>query len=244
MKKFTLVLVLFSLWVSITFSQTDNKPSYLLNTKKFSVELAVGPSFPYGDYGRKSASNESSGYAKLGYKIEAGASYKLIDVINISIMGFYNANGTDLSDFESHLAYIYPGTSWSAQSGRWDIFGGLLGFSLSFPLTKKLTGNFRAYSGILNATLPALEVLGNSGNKYNQDEKTTTSFTYIVSLSVTYPLSKWLYWSSSVDFLGATPNFSDVNTKTVVGGITKTGITNFSQNMQSFIIDTGLMIVF
>ena len=164
MKKFTLLLVLFSIWISLAFSQNDNKPSYLLNTKRFSVEFLVGPSFPYGDFGRKDASLESSGFAKVGYKVESGISYKLLDVVNIGVMGFYNANGTNLSDLESYLSYLYPGTTWSAKSDNWNIYGGLFGFTLSLPLSKKLTGSFRAYSGIMNATIPMLEVNGQNGN--------------------------------------------------------------------------------
>jgi hypothetical protein len=245
MKEFTLLLVLFSVWVSTAFSQADNQPNYLLNTKKFGVDLSVGPSFPYGDFGRKSASNDNSGFAKLGYKIEAGATYKLIDVINLNVMGFYTSNGTDLSDLQTLLGQRNPGTSWTAQSGRWDIFGGLVGLSLTMPITKKLTGSFKAYSGILNATIPELNVKGTNNSSYIQSKQTTSTFSYIVSLSVSYPLSRSFYWTSSADFIGATPNFNDVSIQSTINGVPQPVVkTSLSQNMQSFIIDTGITFVF
>src|SRR5665647_881812 len=132
MKIFTVLIILLVFVVSGLNAQINVQSSF---SKKFNVELRVGPSFPYSDFGNKDANNQNSGFAKVGYKIEAIVGYKLIDVIGINLMGFYNANGTDLSSL-SKLLSDRSGNTWTSDSKSWNIFGGLVGFEYSYPASK------------------------------------------------------------------------------------------------------------
>jgi len=242
MKTITVSLLMILLLSSFSFSQKKNEN--LLNTsKKFSVELTAGPSFPYSDFGRKDVSQESSGYAKLGYKFELSAAYRLIDVLDITVMGFYNSNGSDLSNLSSFLNQKYPGSNWIADSKRWNLLGGFAGFQLDFPITKKITGGFKAYSGFINTKSPEA-ILRNGNDFFKQSELSTTSFGYFVSLSANYPLTKSLFWTVSGDFIGSNASFNDVKTTTFINGATNEKTISYSQNIQVFVIDTGIKFIF
>jgi hypothetical protein len=240
MKKFTILLILFAFAVSGLYAQINVQSSF---SKKFNAELRVGPSFAYSDFGNKDASNTNSGFAKTGYKIEANIGYKLIDIIGINLMGFYNSNGTDLTSL-SNLLQQQTGKSWTSDSKSWAIFGGLLGFEYSYPASKYFIIGFKAYTGILNTTAPRVELT--SGNdSYIQDEKSTTALTYMFSVSGAYPITKSLFWVSSLGYVGSTPKFSDVKTTETINGVVQPSNTStFNQDLKVFVIDTGLRIVF
>ncbi|HWQ80828.1 MAG TPA: hypothetical protein VN514_01035 [Ignavibacteria bacterium] len=238
MKKILIVLTLIILTAPL-FAQ-DNKVT--INPNKFGAEINAGPSIPYGDFGSKDPYNESAGFAKLGYKIEANVSYHLIDVIDVYLMGFYNSNGTKLSALEDALKQKYGGT-WTAGSRTWNTYGGFIGFEFSYPIYKKVSMGFRAYSGLLNSTAPELTVSRGS-DFYRQDEKTATSFSYIISINGKYHLARNFFWVLSLDFLGSNASFKDVNITEYVGGYTTVRTGTFSQDMRTFIISTGPRITF
>jgi len=210
---------------------------------RFYVDLQVGPSFPYGDLGSDDPLSQKSGYATVGYKIEANFGVKLIDLVGINLMGFFNSNPIDLAEMETHLAGKYPGTSWSYDALNWEIYGGLIGFEFSYPAAKKFTMGLRAYTGYLSTKSPQLALYSGS-NSYTQQEKKSDGLAYLFSLSGEYLLGPQLYWTGSLDFLGASPEFNDVGTVTVINGVTTTGTKSFTQDMKTFVIDTGIKIVF
>jgi len=240
MKKFTILLLLLGFISAVSTAQINVQSSF---SKKFNVEFRVGPSFPYSDFGNKDANNNNSGYAKLGYKAEAIAGYKLIDVIGINVMGFYNANGTDLSSLSNKLNISTPGRTWTSDSKSWNIYGALLGFEYSYPASKYFIVGFKAYTGLLNATAPKVELTSGS-DSFVQDEKSTTSLTYMFSVSGAYPITKSTFWITSVGYLGSTPRFDNIKTVSTINGVREETTLTFNQDMKVFVVDTGIRIVF
>lgn len=238
MKKILLVFAVIIFAVTLKAQEKNIQ----ITPNKFGVELNAGPSIPYGDFGSKDPYNESAGFAKLGYKIEANVSYHLIDVIDVYLMGFYNSNGTKLTALEDALRQKNGGT-WTAGSRTWNTYGGFIGFEFSYPIYKKISMGFRAYSGLLNSTAPELTI--SSGNDfYRQDEKTASSFSYIISLNGKYHLARNFFWILSLDFLGANASFKDVKITESIGGYTTVRTGTFSQDMRTFILSTGPRITF
>ncbi|MFA7361783.1 MAG: hypothetical protein WC139_12180 [Candidatus Kapaibacterium sp.] len=225
----------------ISFSHAQNNVQSSFN-KKFNVEIRVGPSFPYGDLGKTDALNKNSGFAKIGFKAEAVVGYKLVDVLGINVMGFYNSNGTDLTNLTQQLNN-QTGRAWTTDSKSWNIYGGLLGLEYSYPASKSIVVGFKAYSGIMSTTSPKVE-LTSGADSFVQEEKSTTALTYMFSLSGAYPLSNNIFWISSIGFLGATPKFENVKTVTTINGVTTESTDTFNQDMKVFIVDTGIKIVF
>jgi|GEM_PF-885058 len=244
MKKILIVIlaILFStsLFSDSLFGQTKyaKKKFY-----RFYTDLQVGPSFPYGDLGSDDPLSVKSGYATVGYKIEANFGVKLIDVVGINLMGFFNSNPINLGTLETHLSGKFPGTSWSYDALKWEIYGGLLGFEFSYPAAKKFTVGLRAYTGYLSTTSPQLQLYSGS-NSYTQAEAKSDGLAYLISLSGEYLIGPQIYWTGSLDFLGANPDFNNVGTVTVVNGVTTPSTTSFTQDMKVFVIDTGIKIVF
>ena len=239
MKNFTILLLLLGFISTVSTAQINVQSSF---SKKFNVEFRVGPSFPYSDFGNKDATNNNSGFAKLGYKAEAIVGYKLIDVIGINLMGFYNANGTDLSSLSNQLN-TSSGKTWTSESKSWNIYGALLGFEYSYPASKSFIVGFKAYTGILNTTAPKVELTSGS-DSYVQDEKSTTALTYMFSVSGAYPISKSTFWITSVGYLGSTPKFENVKTTQTINGVKSESTSTFNQDMKVFVVDTGIRIVF
>lgn len=240
MKQITILFLFLFLTVSFLNAQINVQSSF---NKKFNVEFRVGPSFPYSDFGNKDAANNNSGFAKLGYKAEAIFGYKLIDVIGINLMGFFNSNGTDLSSLTNQLNGLTPGRTWSSDSKSWNIYGGLLGFEYSYPTSKSFIIGFKAYTGILNTSAPKVE-LSSGNDSFVQDEKSTTALTYMFSVSGAYPISKNTFWITSVGYLGSNPKFDNVKTTQTINGAKTESTSTFTQDMKVFVIDTGIRIVF
>ncbi len=240
MKKVTILILLLILAVSFSNAQINVQSSF---SKKFNAELRVGPSFPYSDFGNKDAANNNSGFAKVGYKAEAIFGYKLIDVVGINLMGFYNSNGTDLSSLTNQLNSLTPGKNWSSDSKSWNIYGGLLGFEYSYPASRSFIVGFKAYTGILSTKAPKVELTSGS-DTYVQDEKSTTALTYMFSVSGAYPLTKSTFWVTSIGYLGSTPKFDNVKTTQTINGIKTENSSTFNQDMKVFVVDTGIRIVF
>jgi hypothetical protein len=65
------------------------------------------------------------------------------------------------------------------------------------------------------------------------------------SVSGAYPITKSLFWVSSLGYVGSTPKFSDVKTTETINGVVQPSNTStFNQDLKVFVIDTGLRIVF
>lgn len=239
MKKFNVLLLLIVLSVSSVYSQINIQNSF---NKKFNVELRVGPSFPYSDFGNKEAANANSGFAKVGFKAEAVVGYKLVDVLGINVMGFFNANGTDLGSLETSLK-TSTGKIWTADSKSWNIYGALVGLEYSMPASKTLIVGFKAYSGIMSTNAPEVK-LTSGADSYVQESKSTTALTYMFSVSGAYPLSNNVFWISSIGFLGATPKFENVKITQIINGAKTETFTTFNQDMKVFVVDTGIRIIF
>lgn len=239
MKIFTVLFLIFAFNISISQAQNYVQKSF---SKKFNVEFRIGPSLPYGDLGKTDANNKNSGYAKLGFKAEALVGYKLVDVLGINVMGFYNSNGTDLNNLNQQLSTL-TGRAWTSDSKSWTILGALVGLEYSYPASKSLIVGFKAYSGIMSTTSPKVE-LTSGADSYSQDEKSTTALTYMISLSGAYPLSQNIFWISSVGLVGATPKFENVKTVTTINGVRTEYNDTFNQDMKVFVVDTGIRIIF
>ncbi len=239
MRIIIVLFIILSFHISFSHAQNYVQSSF---SKKFNVEVRVGPSFPYGDLGKTDALNKNSGFAKLGFKAEAVVGYKLVDVLGINVMGFFNSNGTDLTNLTQQLSN-QTGLSWTTDSKSWNIYGGLLGLEYYYPASKSLIVGFKAYSGIMSTTSPKVELISGA-NSYVQDEKSTTALTYMFSLSGAYPLSKNVFWISSIGFLGATPKFENVKSVTTINGVKTESTDTFNQDMKVFVVDTGIRIIF
>ncbi len=239
MKKLTVLLLLSFIAATSVYSQINVQNSF---NKKFNVELRVGPSFPYGDLGKDDANNTNSGFAKLGFKGEAVIGYKLVDVIGINVMGFYNSNPTDLANLTTALN-TSTGKTWATDSKSWNIFGALLGFEYSYPASKSFIVGFKAYSGIMSTNAPEIKLTSGS-DSYVQEGKSTTAITYMISVSGAYPVSNSVFWITSIGFLGSTPKFENVKITQILNGTKTETTTTFNQDMKVFVIDTGIRIVF
>ena len=96
----------------------------------------IGPSFPFGDFG-KSSGNNNSVIAASGYSSDLNFGLKLSPKLTISLSGFYNQYDVN----EGNKGYY------------WLVGGGAIGPVFEIPITDKISVDLKPRIGILEARL-------------------------------------------------------------------------------------------
>jgi len=227
MKKLTVLFLAILVITNISFSQTNTTKSP--KREKIFFGLSVGPSFPESDYKNKEFTL-NSGYAKVGYKIQAYGGINLIGVLGVSILGFTNYNTTNTENLKNNITSTYPGNNWIDNSKSWQLFGGMGGITLYYPLDKKLTLDVKIMSGLLNAISPELLFVSGS-NTYKLESQTTNSFSYMTSIGLNVNVGQNVSLTTSMDFMSSSPSFNNVKTTTSINGVNNETTTSFSREI-------------
>jgi len=203
--------------------------------------ISAGPSFPVGSFGDNNPTNERSGYAKTGYMIELNGGIRLLNLLEISIMGFRNSNSTDLSNLISSLNNTNPGANLSGESDAWAIYGALTGLGISYPLPANFIADVRVLGGYLNTSSPEISLAGNDPGTFVKVEgKTVSSPVYFGSASVRFPISKKLYLNFGFQYIASSAKFKNVQTITSIEGEVTESTTSFDRTMDTWGINVGL----
>lgn len=235
MKTFTL----FILFSALIFAQDGGVFSSAGG--KVYIGISAGPSFPVGDYGDDNPNNEKSGYAKTGYNIEVSAGIRILNLLEISFIGFRNDNSTDLGNLIKSLNQANPGLNFQGSSDSWVIYGGMGGFGLSYPAGDDLFADFKILGGYLSASSPEIKLTSASPDTYVMIEGSTgSSLLYYFSGAVRRPLTQRLHISLGLQYTSASTKFSDVNTISSVNGEVTESTTSLSRSIDAWGITLGL----
>ena len=237
--KITLVFFLFT---SLVLAQSNGILSGMGG--KAYISINTGPSFPLGDFGDKNPQNEKSGFAKTGYFVELNGGIRLFNILEFSIVGFRNENGTDLDNLINNFNQSNPGTNFSGSSDSWVIYGALGGLGVSYPLGYGYFGDFRFLGGYLNSTSPEINLQTTLFDTYAKIESSTTSsFVYYFSGSVRRPLTDRIHASFGFQYLGGGANFDNVKTITSINGQINESTTSFQRGMNVWGLTLGLRFI-
>ena len=105
---FLTLLILFS--YSITFAQEIER--------KGSVGFSIGSSFPIGDFGSKSLTNNKAGLAQIGVITDVNFVYRLGKNFGIAAILRGQNNSVDVNAF-SVLTLSIPGISIDVEESNW-----------------------------------------------------------------------------------------------------------------------------
>ena len=203
--------------------------------------ITAGPSFPVGSFGNDNPQNERSGYAKTGYMIELNGGIRLLNLFEISIIGFRNSNGTDLSNLIGSLNNTNPGVNLIGESDAWNIYGVLAGLGISYPLPAKFIVDIRVLGGYLNTSSPEITLSGaDQGTFVKVEGKTVSSPVYFGSGSVRFPISNMLYLNIGIQYIASSANFDNVKTIISIDGEVNESTTSFDRSMDTWGINVGL----
>lgn len=213
------------------------------------VSVSVGPSIPLSDFSSDNAYDNRSGYATLGYKVEADFGINIGSGFAIGLMGFANFNPTNIDSYISRLQTQNPGTVWTGESKTWEVFGGMGGFTFGYPAGKNLFLDFRALTGLISAKSPEIMLKypnSNTGftDSYMISENTSSAWSTLFSGSLSYQTSKNIMVTGGIEFLNSKPAFNNVETTIIENNITTKQTTSFSRQLNSLIFSAGVKYVF
>ena len=205
------------------------------------IGISAGPSFAVGDYGDNNPNNQKSGYAKTGYNIELSGGIRILNLLEISIIGFRNDNGTDPGNLISSLNQENPGFDFKGTSDSWVIYGAMGGFGLSYPAGKNFFTDFKILGGYLNASSPEILLSTASSDTYVKIEGSSgSSIVYYFSGAIRRPLIGRLHASFGLQYTSASTKFNDVTTITSINGNIEESTTSLSRAIDAWGLTLGL----
>lgn len=208
---------------------------------KVYLGISAGPSFPLGSFGDDNPQSESSGYAQTGYIIELNGGIRLLNLFEISITGFRNSNGTDITNLANSENAVNPGFEFNGESGSWEIYGVLGGIGISFPLPEKFIADVRVLGGYQNSKSPEISLTGQSQDTYVKIEgKTVSSPVYFGAASVRYPIANALYLNFGFQYIASTGKFENVKSTTSIDGEVSESTISFDRTMDAWGFNVGL----
>lgn len=215
------------------------------------VNFLMGPSIPIGNFADKSITNSNAGFADVGSKVELNAGFHLTPIISANFKAFYSINGFDIASYTNALSQNSPGTVWKTAGRSYDIYGGLVGLSYSYPRLGKFVADFKAMGGLMQISSSAFNVANNIGESLSGNKFSATSFAYLVSLGGSYPIGDLIDLTGSFEYLGSRPEMQNnnlaINTPpklTTVTNPVNTSLSNVRQDVSLLTINLGVRLKF
>jgi hypothetical protein len=224
------MIILF--WATDSFSQD-----------KGYVAISLGTNIPIGDFASSDANNKSAGYATTGGISDISFAYKFGENFGMSALIRGQANPTDAQSFADEIAKQFPGSNVTVDSKTWGIGGLMFGGYGSFPISEKVSFDTRAMIGFLNATSPDITVTltGSGGSAWvKMNSTSSTAFSYLIGAGFKYDAGRKVCLFANIDYLGANPEFKNVETTDNTGATLSTNTFSQSFGTISFSIGIGL----
>lgn len=230
MKKAVLLLTICLFAVTKGFSQD-----------KGYVAVSIGPSFPIGDFASKDPDNEKAGLAQTGAIFDISFGYKLGKNFGVAALIRGQANSTDTQAIVDELYTQIPSTvNADVETGNWTAGAFLAGGYASFPVSKKISFDPRVMIGFLSATSPDTDVYlsdGSNSGWVKQASVTSTAFAYLVGVGLKFDVGKRICILTNLDYMGANPEFKDVQTLSSDGNIE---VNNWKQPFSTINVGVGV----
>lgn len=247
---FTLIII-FSFIFSVSTAQDKScTKSHCLKGDVGYVSLSIGPSIPLGNFADNDIKNANAGFAKTGSKVGLNAGFRLLDNVNLGVSLYYSVNSYDVSSLTQKLANDYPGTTWNTSGRNWDIYGGMLGLTYSYPFKNKFVGDLKFQSGIMKSSIPEMIVTSNNNLKIIEAEKSASSFVYLISIGGHYPLGRLFDIVGNLEYLSSNPTFSNISRVYNVpsynppGTLTSSSSKSYNQNISMLSLNFGFRVKF
>lgn len=204
------------------------------------VAISLGSSTPIGDFASKDPNNNSAGYAKSGAIFDISFGYKFGKNFGISALLRGQANSTDAQAIADQISRQNPGVSGTVESKTWSIGGYMVGGYGSFPISPKISFDTRLLFGFLSAISPEITVnlVGPGGTAWvKQNSSSSSTFAYLIGAGFKYDVGKRICLLANFDYLGAKPEFSNVETTSSTGSSSKS---TFSQSFGTINFGVGI----
>jgi len=210
MKKQLLIINYLLLISTVLYAQ--KKPA------KFFAEFGVGPSFPIGDFAKKTyngTDNNMSGFANIGLGANLSIGYHINESVGLLLSGGYSINTQNekayADNFKSNNSDL---DAVSVDAKSWKILKVMAGGFFVTPLTsdEDLVLRTKLTAGVCKTAVPEFnygymgESQGSPWRGAAHQEKTSLpwSFCYQVSIGLKYSLNKKLFALFDISSFNAT----------------------------------------
>lgn len=221
-----------------------------------SISLSFGPAFPIGSYGNKELKSSATGFAKTGPALNISFSHLVNNNWGLCLSAFGQRNNYDTEAMEDAFANqkfysllgfsstIYPPPNptysiypnWEFTKDEWWIGGLMAGAFKQFPskFSQDFLFTIRAQAGAVYVESPETKGVSETDTliaAFSQSGSHGIGFSYSIGAGTHHKLSKKLYWTTNLDFLGTNKIlFKDItNVSTVVKYPNNPGMTQASQ---------------
>lgn len=191
-----------------------------LSQDKGYIAISLGSSAPTGDFASKDPDNNSAGFATSGAIFDISFGYKFGKNFGIAALLRGQANGTDAQAIADEISKQNPGISGTVESGTWGIGVYMVGGYGSFPISEKVSFESRIMFGFLSATSPDINVnlTGLGGSAWvKQKSASSSAFAHLIGVGFKYDAGRRICLLANFDYLGAKPEFRNVETTTSLG---------------------------
>lgn len=161
------------------------------------VGLAIGPSFPTGDFSKTVLSDSTSGFAVTGIGIEFTYAYQISRFFGLKAIINYSGNNIDNPNLTNQLLALHPDYSATIEvTKNWRSGGLMVGPYLTFPLSEKLSWDVKGLFGFYNAYSVAFNIYTHNNvtgekNQYQRNAGRDFSYAYLVGTGFKYKLTKY-----------------------------------------------------
>ncbi|HTA61440.1 MAG TPA: hypothetical protein VK835_03250 [Bacteroidia bacterium] len=218
MKKIVFVFFIFFLSAG-AYSQTTKMDSLLSKqpAKKVKTYLsaAVGASLPVSDFALKDINNPGSGFASLGYNINASLAWLFKKGWGISLLYRYQSNDLDKVALAQQYNTKYPSVKFDIVSTPWKVNAFMLGSYNSFPISESKDTYFdcKVMLGVVRSTSFGMTLTGKQGSGSATVTSPTASanaFGYCLGLGIHHQIARELFVGFNVDYFQTTVNYGEV----------------------------------
>jgi len=209
MRKLILIILFIFFSLSLVFAQSYNR-NY--------VGLAIGPSFPNGDFVKTDLYDSTSGWAKTGVALAFSYAHRFTHNFGLIVMITYSGNSFNGLAYGDALMQSDTNYSVSVESAaNWSGGGIMIGPYFRFPLGDKLSWDFRGLFGFYGSNSPQLTVRATKNNtdppeksEYFRQRSNAYSYVYSFGTGFKYRLSKY-YVLLFVDYLKSPLKFDNAS---------------------------------
>ena len=204
--------------------------------------LSLGASIPVGDFGSMDIKNENSSWARLGINLNFFYE-KHLNNSNLGVIGLINAqiNPTASQDIANEYWIVFPYYNWTVESGSYKRVNLMFGGFTQFKTSNEIFFKPRILLGMMTANSPEITTSAIGNGEYQwvkQKNKISSAICFSAGISMNLKMTRESSFKIEVDYLGAKPNFKDVEIVLMNGGkVTK----NFARSMSTINLNMGLV---
>jgi len=194
------------------------------------------------DFALTDINNPSAGFAKSGLNVEISAASLISKTMGFVLMYRNQNNPLDQGSLISQTTTKYPNITWGASVTNWKTNAFMAGYYSSYPLSaaRKVFLDLKFLIGGVKIASPSITLTGTQNNfsvTETQASSSAFAFAFCVGAGLKFDISHMLFLLLHVDYLQATPSYTDVP---ITGTTGQASSATFTQKVSTLNLNIGL----